>query len=298
MASSGLSFELPAALPDGPLPCWNGAAFQTGTATQRVLAFGADHSGWTDALTELHETNAGADHFIDVASRAHAVDQLRRELRILHPTIMEIGCSGGHFLRDLLQAFPAAEIVGADYTLNTLQALGSTLPGVPLLQFDLTHCPLPAACCDAVVALNVLEHIRQDDVALAQISRLLCPNGVAVIEVPAGPALFDAYDEHLMHFRRYSMRDLVAKLRQAGLQVVDRSHLGFLLYPPFWLAKKASQWRKPANAAKREASVRTAIASTRGGGGLGPQLMRLEDRLRRSIYLPFGIRCLVTARKL
>jgi len=272
--------------------------FQSGPVVERVLAFGAaSSSGWTDHLTELHETTAGADHFIDIASRNHAIWQLRRHLAKHPATIMEVGCSGGHLLSDLLHAFPGAEIIGADYTLNTLQALGARLPTIPLLQFDLTHCPLPDACCDAVVALNVLEHIEHDDLAMTQMSRILRPGGIVVVEVPAGPSLFDSYDEHLMHFRRYRMAELIALARNSGLTVVDRSHLGFLLYPPFWITKKLARWRKRQTMVTRESDVRRAIARTRTGGGMGKYVMAAEAMLRKRMYLPNGIRCLMTARK-
>ena len=41
--------------------------------------------------------------------------------------------------------------------------------------------------------LNVLEHIDDHSSAIAQVARVLKPGGVAVVEVPAGPHLYDTY---------------------------------------------------------------------------------------------------------
>ena len=292
-----LSFQLPRPAGVQSTPEWTGSLFRIGDRTSRVLAFGAEASGWTDHLTEIHEETAGGDHFIDVASRAYALAALRRWLPGPRPSVLEIGCSGGYFLRELVAAMPNAEVIGADYTLGTLDQLGGRLPKIPLLQFDLTQCPLPSASLDAVVLLNVLEHIERDDLALAQVSRILRPGGILVAEVPAGPSLYDSYDAHLMHFRRYEMRSLVSLIGRSGFVVRERSHLGFLLYPAFWLTKRLSRWRGDKQGASREQNVKNSISRTSRASTIGNVLMAVESWLRGRLYLPVGIRCLVVAQK-
>src|SRR5207248_2589782 len=71
---------------------WSGTEFSIGNRTERILAYDVGDSGWTDDLTRLHEVVAGSDHFIDVASRAHALDEVRRSITSAEPTILEVGC--------------------------------------------------------------------------------------------------------------------------------------------------------------------------------------------------------------
>ena len=52
------------------------------------------------------------------------------------------------------------------------------------MQVDLRDTGLPDAWCDCVYASHVLEHIDDDGKALAEISRILRPGGVAVLPVP------------------------------------------------------------------------------------------------------------------
>jgi SAM-dependent methyltransferase len=276
---------------------WNGGAFVRSGQSTRVLAYEVGESGWSDELTELHEsaTESGA-HFIDVASRDHAISELKRALGVRPASIMEVGCSAGHLLADMRRSLPNATLTGGDYTLGTLVKLGEKMPGIPLVRFNLAASPLPSNSYDAMVLLNVLEHIEDDIAATSHIARMLKPGGVAVIEVPAGPELFDDYDRQLQHFRRYTLPGLCKVIEGAGLEVERRNYLGALIYPAFYLAKKLSQSR-PKSAAEREEHVVNAIGATSRFNAVGRAIMLLEEAIARGITFPRGIRCVVTARK-
>lgn len=290
---STVDFPWPALPGSSEPPAWSGRGFRVGAQQTAVLSYPCGASGWTDELTSFHEEAAGPSHPIDRASRRHALDQLQRHLPGPAATILEVGCSSGFMLRDLRGRFPAAQIIGSDFVRGPLDNLAGQLPEIPLLQFDVTQCPLPDASVDAVVLLNVLEHIADDAAALRHCRRILRPGGVAVIEVPAGPHLYDAYDRRLMHHRRYGLADLCRRVEAAGLTPLTRSHLGFFIYPPFRAVKRRNQRRQRGGG---EVAVETQIRGT-GGSRLLDWAMRTELRLGRWLSYPCGIRCLVTARK-
>jgi SAM-dependent methyltransferase len=289
-------FEFPPLPGSSEAPQWTGERFVVTGGARRVLSYGAEPSGWTDHLTDLHEDTAGSNHFIDIASRRHAVLEAKRVHGRRPHVLLEVGVSSGYLLQDLRSDLPQASIIGSDYTLGTLENAAHRLEGVPLLQFDLAECPLPDACVDTVILLNVLEHIERDAQAVAQLHRILRPGGAAIIEVPAGEALYDSYDRALLHWRRYSMTRLVELLSGAGFSIERRSHLGFFLYPGFWLAKKLRR-AAPVKDDRLDENVQRSIAATSTAGGVGNAIMAAEARLRAMVYLPFGIRCLVTGRK-
>jgi SAM-dependent methyltransferase len=295
---AGAALVLPHPTDRSRMVRWTGKAFDVDGKPVRVLAFAVTPSGWTEELTRLHEDAGGSDHFIDIASRTHAVDEAARVAGPAPSVIVEIGCSSGFLLRDLMARLHDHFFLGADYTYGTLETLGTHLPGVPLVQFDLTHCPLPDAFADVVVLLNVLEHIEDDEAAIAELFRIVQPGGSVIIEVPAGSSLFDVYDRVLLHHRRYNMSALLARLRRAGFRIERRSHLGFLLYPVFYLSKRLNQLRYRAGSdIDEQALIRHMIAATRQTSRLLGFVMTCERALRRYMYLPFGIRCLVTCRK-
>jgi SAM-dependent methyltransferase len=277
-------------------PVWTGRSFLVGNSETAVLSYETGQSGWTDELTALHQATAGDDHYIDRASRQHTLDQLRRWLGTERPVIMDIGCSYGTMLRVLLREFQAGSILGADYLLGPLEGLAESLPGVPLLQFDLTACPLPNQSLDGIVLLNVLEHIEDDEAALGHVARILKPGGIAIIEVPAGPNLFDIYDRQLLHHRRYRMSELTEKVSRQGLRVLAQSHLGFFLYPAFWAVKKRGRRLLAADPEVQKAIVARQITSGRLSSVLS-LIMDIEAKLRGRIYYPVGIRCLLTCQR-
>jgi SAM-dependent methyltransferase len=168
------------------------------------------------------------------------------------------------------------------------------MPTVPILQFDLQRCPLPDACVDAVVLLNVLEHIENDVSAVGHLFRILRPGGVAVVEIPAGPGLYDVYDKQLMHFRRYRRKGAVSLFKNAGFRIAKASHLGFFVYPAFWVVKKKNRLLAREQAAAEV--VATDIKMTSSSAVLSA-LMNLELWLGEKMSFPVGIRCLITCRK-
>ena len=298
---SRLPFDLPPVQPGEPAPVWTGRDFAVGETRTPVIIYDAGPSGWSDELTALHEDEtASGTHFIDVASRNRAVDHLVRHGFAPDASVLEIGVSGGHLLADLRARFPDATLVGSDYTLGTLMALAPRADGIPLIRMDLTKSPLPDDAVDAIVLLNVLEHIDDDQTALNHCCRMLKPGGLVVIEVPAGPGLFDDYDRELMHFRRYSTSDLEIKARKAGFDLLEQSFIGCLIFPAFWVSKKWARQRPKllVGDGSQSSRVRSAIRATAKANGVGHWLMAAEGALARMMSLPFGIRCVLVGKKI
>jgi SAM-dependent methyltransferase len=283
-------------LKDGVRPEWTGSAFRVGGQAVAVLSYGGGESGWSDDLTQMHEETAGADHPMDELSRSWALRALRRHVRHPAPVLLEMGCSSGFFLHDLRATFPAATLIGSDFLQEPLQRLATRVEGLPLLQFDAVKCPLPDTSVDAAVLLNVLEHVEDDREAVRQTARILKPGGIAVIEVPAGPHLFDVYDEHLRHYRRYSLGGLTAMAVAAGLTIVERSHLGCLAYPGFALVKRRNQRYLAAHPDAKKRLVEGNITGT-SGSRLLRLLFRGEEWLGRHVSFPFGIRCVLVCQR-
>jgi len=165
-----------------------------------------------------------------------------------------------------------------------------------MLQFDLRFCPLPANSLDAVVALNVLEHIDEDQKALWNIFQILKPGGVAHIEVPAGPLLYDFYDEVLMHHRRYGKKELVQKCKKAGFRVCRVFGIGWSLYPLFCAIKIRNRilGRRLSDSEKMK-QVARAIQETRVSP-LVKIMLRIETFIDQ-LAVPLGIRYCVVLEK-
>ena len=278
------------------LPQWTGKEFIRDGNKERILYYSEYQDSWGAGLTEFHEENAGQNHFIDIASRRNAIAELKTFLKVPEPIILEIGSSSGYLLPMIQQAFPQGLVMGSDSFPDALGRMAGELPGIPLLQFDLLHCPLHDNSVDALVLLNVFEHIEEDAKGMAQLYRILKPGGIVVIEVPAGSHLYDIYDELLMHFRRYDMGALKEMALSCGFNILRASHLGFFLYPGFYWVKKRNQKHLHKEDVIKKNLVAGAIANSSNNLPM-MWVMALEFIVGRFVRFPFGTRCLLTLKK-
>ena len=283
----------------GETPVWTGVGFQVGADRRTILDYDAEASGWSADLTRFHEeTVEDGMHPIDIASRQRARRSLRRHLQTTRQpvVILEVGCSSGYLLKELADDWSTSLVIGADYISDPLNRLAGQIPDVPLLRFDMVKCPLPSASVDAVVLLNVLEHIEDHRAAVNQVARILKPGGIAVVEVPAGPRLYDVYDKSLRHFRRYRQAGLCRLLEREGLRVIERTHLGAFLYPAFAVTKRRNQrWLKMPEDVQRRIVGNSITAS--GRNPLVQWAFALEALGSRWFNYPIGIRCAAVAVK-
>ena len=107
---------------------------------------------------------------------------------------------------------------------------------------DATALPYPNGAFDRIIAAEVLEHIDDDEAAIAELARVLRPGGTIAVTVPAKAAervcwaLSSDYHAPAVpggHVRIYSSDELRAKLSAAGLSVSD-SHGAHGLHTPYW----------------------------------------------------------------
>lgn len=61
---------------------------------------------------------------------------------------------------------------------------------------------------DTVICINVLEHLKDDNLAIQKMKELLKPGGKLIIMVPALQKLYCSLDENVGHYRRYDKGDL------------------------------------------------------------------------------------------
>ena len=164
---------------------------------------------------------------------------------------------------------------------------------------DLLNCPFKEEQFDVIIALNVLEHIKDDHIAIKNIYRMLKPNGILIIEVPAGPNLYDVYDSYLMHFRRYSKDQVYKLIEKNNLKVIYHRNIGCLVYPAFFLTKKINRIKYGIHGEKafdKKIIVKKNINST-NDNKLFELFTKFEENYIDSTNFP-GIRFFAVAKKM
>ena len=61
---------------------------------------------------------------------------------------------------------------------------------------------------DTVILLNVLEHLKDDKIALANAGFVLKPGGCLVVLTPSYQFMYSSLDKELGHYRRYTLKKL------------------------------------------------------------------------------------------
>ena len=89
---------------------------------------------------------------------------------------------------------------------------------------------------DAVAYINVLEHIEKDAEELFQVATTLRRGGHLLVFVPALPFLTSQLDRDFGHFRRYRRRELVDRVRSAGLEVRKADYFDLAGVLPWYIA--------------------------------------------------------------
>jgi len=190
--------------------------------------------------------------------------------------IFNIGCGSGVFTVMAAQAGAVVHAFEPDQ--EAFGIAGSSLPPRCTLE-PLSLGEIPGHDVARVIVLHdVLEHIPNEAAAVGALHRLLRPDGLLVLSVPAMPSLFGFHDEELGHERRYTKRSLRTALNP-WFEIDNIRYFGLTFIPiTIWFSK-----------------LRRRPYSGRGDG----RLIRVFDavcRLEELVSTPLGTSLICVAR--
>ena len=203
------------------------------------------------------------------------------------PSILEAGCGTGGNISMFAQ-FGKVSAFEPDADARRLASEKGT--------FDIRDGKLPQEVpftpegFDLISALDVLEHVEEDTASLFTLRNYLRPGGWILITVPAYSFLWSAHDENHHHKRRYSKRELVRIVKEAGFCPVTVTHFNTLLFPFVAIIRLM----------KNMLGVHGINDCTRLfplGNAILKRLFSFERYLIGKISLPVGLSLLLLARK-
>lgn len=129
---------------------------------------------------------------------------------------IDIGCSGNSFLYVFNNGFHKSFF---DLANLPLKQYSSKIYLYPVCG-DILRLPYRNDSFDFICALDVLEHIKDDQIAVSEISRILKKNGIAVITVPHKMKYYTHQDRLIGHYRRYEINQVKGLFKKYKLKTI------------------------------------------------------------------------------
>ena len=182
-----------------------------------------------------YEAARWGEETIHPGERSIAGYRLAEALRFLpeRGRVLEVGCGAGRFLRAVRAARPGLVLVGADVSRSALAMLASIASDIETRLATPYALPARDGEFDAVLLLDVLEHLEDPAGMLAEIRRVLVPGGVLHAHVPCEGDLRSLwrwlpgqrgagawkrrFGGHVQRFRRH---ELLALIEAAGFEIL------------------------------------------------------------------------------
>ena len=171
--------------------------------------------------------------------------------------LLDVGAGSGFFSHHLLSDGGARSALCVDVGYE--HDRDETVGGKPVLyRRDCSQTD-----CDLVLMIDVLEHV-DNDVGLVRHYVTKVPSGAYfLVTVPAFRFLWSDHDVFLEHKRRYTLGQIEATIRSAGLSVVRSAYFFGLIFPlaaAIRLARRGSAQPR-SSLAKHGALTNTALAA-------------------------------------
>ncbi len=233
-----------------------------------------------DLESHLEDQAEKADQFLDFFWHVIRSAFILRTLEEYHRTksVVDIGAGAGVFFKHYLTKWPESKY----FFIEPIQSLRDRILKFPGSQVITdTKAPLNQ---EAVVLLDVLEHIETDQQFLKDLFRRMPADSLLIITCPALNILWSTWDIKMGHYRRYTRKSLIAVVEAAGFEVQEARYLFHLfLLPALW-----RKWQPSAGAEFPQLS--------NGINGILKAWAYFE--LRFLSFLPFGTSITVVAKKI
>ena len=214
------------------------------------------------------------------------VERIGPTLNNSNPRILDVGCGTGANLK-MLAAYGKAE--GVDISSQAVEFCRQRgLDSVKLGAAE--QLPYENDSFELVTALDVIEHLDDDNAGLQEMRRVLRPDGRVLLFVPAFMFLWGVQDDVSNHRRRYTLPSLLKAVEAAGFSVEWSSYANFSFFLPVLVVRSVMRWL----GLRAETEYGINISPLNGFFG---HLFAAERFVLKRGGLPFGVSAVCIARR-
>lgn len=170
-----------------------------------------------------------------------------KKYRIKNQVMLDIGCGVGTI--DFYLAKKGAKVTGIDVSKNGIDTANKNLANLGMqkkLKFKVANFPksYPKSKFDKIICSEVLEHLKNDKLAVKTIFKILNKSGIVIASSPSKNAplyrmgALKTFDRKVGHLRRYSENDFVDLFKKEGFVILETNKTegilrNFLFTNPF-----------------------------------------------------------------
>lgn len=234
------------------------------------------------------------NHWWDKGRRKIALSLIKKYSRAsgMKQKILDLGCGTGAMAKEI-------EAIGEYYGVDVSERAVNLCKkrGIKNIeQGDALCIPHANDQFDVVLALDVIEHVKDDIGAIAEMRRVLRSGGTVIVTVPAFKFLWGPTDIFFHHYRRYRLHELKSKIERSGFSVFKSSYFNTFLFPPVFLVKLLMKGFHLPMKLENEVS-RNVINDIWIVNKILYGIFFLESVLLKYVNFPFGISAVVIGRK-
>lgn len=201
--------------------------------------------------------------------------------------ILDIGCGTGETISFLQKQFPDANIQGVDLSPEAVKFTKSR--GHQATISSATKLPFPDKTFDAVLLLDVIEHIKDDTNTIKEAKRVIKNNGCIIITAPSLPFIWSAHDQNQGHFRRYTRSRITAIAKKNSLTLTKISYFNFIFSPIIIVVRILSRFSLFNRLGEYDSKLNYQIAYNSLINSLLKTIFLTEIQLLKYLNYPFGI---------
>lgn len=156
---------------------------------------------------------------------------------------LDVGCGVGVIAKFILNFGRNIRVTGIDISSEAINLAKRNYPAVTFLVSDIESFETTKGY-DLITAVDVIEHIKDDQFALRRMNLLLRDGGIIVLSLPHSMRYWTKSDEEGGHYRRYSKAEIVEKLGEAGFDLISLKSYGFPFPIPYlYLKNQLTEFR-------------------------------------------------------
>ncbi len=231
------------------------------------------------------------EHWLMKIRRTIVQDSLDRYLGKApkHTKLLDFGCGSGIFVEELEKA--GFDAHGVDISDEAVRF--GALQGIKNLSVIDSHkINFGDNTFDVVLSMDVLEHLEDEEWALKEIERILKPNGIFVVMVPAYMFLWGVQDEVAHHYRRYTKGSLLKVVKgTTKLNTIRATYFNTFLFAPIALVRLVSRLFK-IKGRESDFDLNSPMLNK-----ILFSIFNFERKMLKKISFPFGVSILALFKK-